>query len=155
MLTHDELIFSIKQEYPGALHGIDFWVLQNMDAQTGAQKRDAIIYEWKLPTPKPSADEIKAMVEKHRAGVPAYLAARNARAERDQRLLEADALMGKAMDSGDVEGMRIVGQYRQALREVPDQPGFPAEFTWPDIPDALSDPAPSNAEDTEAQTADT
>ena len=134
MLTHDELIFCIKQEYPHALHGIDFWVLHETDG--GVQTKDAFIYEWKLPTPQPSADEIKAMVEKHRAGVPAYLAARDARAERDRRLQEADALVYKAMDAGDMEAMRLAGQYRQALRDVTSQPGFPLDFTWPSLPDA-------------------
>jgi hypothetical protein len=135
MLTHDELIFSIKQEYPDALHGIDFWVLQNTDGKTGLQTKDAVIYEWKLPTPEPTADEIKAMVDKHRAGVPAYLAARDARAERDRRLQEADALVYKAMDAGDMEAMRLAGQYRQALRDVTSQPGFPLDFTWPTVPE--------------------
>jgi hypothetical protein len=135
MLTHDELIFSIKQEYPDALHGIDFWVLQNTDGKTGLQTKDAVIYEWKLPTPEPTADEIKAMVDKHRAGVPAYLAARDARAERDRRLQEADALVYKAMDAGDMEAMRLAGQYRQALRDVTSLPGFPLDFTWPTVPE--------------------
>jgi hypothetical protein len=135
MLTHDELIFSIKQEYPDALHGIDFWVLQNTDGKTGLQTKDAVIYEWKLPTPEPTADEIKAMVYKHRAGVPAYLAARDARAERDRRLQEADALVYKAMDAGDMEAMRLAGQYRQALRDVTSLPGFPLDFTWPTVPE--------------------
>ncbi|WP_343619962.1 XkdW family protein [Ralstonia sp.] len=135
MLTHDELIFSIKQEYPDALHGIDFWVLQNTDRETGLQTQDAVIYEWKLPAPEPTADEIKAMVEKHRAGVPAYLAARDARAERDRRLQEADALVYKAMDAGDMEAMRLAGQYRQALRDVTSLPGFPLDFEWPIAPE--------------------
>ena len=138
MITHDELIFSIKQEHPDALHGIDFWVLQNTDRLTGAQTGDAIIYEWKLPTPQPGADELRAMVEKHRADVPAYLAARDARAERDRRLQEADALVYKAMDAGDMEGMRLAGQYRQALRDVTSQPGFPFDFEWPDPPKQLT-----------------
>jgi Phage tail assembly chaperone protein len=45
----------------------------------------------------------------------------------------------KAMDSGDASKAQQVGQYRQALREVPGQPGFPANFTGPDTPDALLD----------------
>lgn len=45
----------------------------------------------------------------------------------------------KAMDSGDASKAPQVGQYRQALREVPEQPGFPANFTGPDTPGALLD----------------
>ena len=134
MLTHDELIFCIQQQYPRAVHGTDFWVFHLVDQETGAQLSDAQLYEWKLATPAPSADELKALVNQHGAAAHAFVVARDARIERERRLKVADTLVYKAMDTGDMEGMRLAGQYRQALRDVTSQPGFPFDFTWPTVP---------------------
>lgn len=135
MLTHDELIFCIQQQYPEAVHGTDFWVFHLVDPETGAQLSDAQIYDWKLPTAAPGAEELKALVSVHGAAARAHVVGRDARAERDRRLQEADALVYKAMDAGDMEGARLAGRYRQALRDVPTLPGFPDAFEWPEKPD--------------------
>ena len=56
--------------------------------------------------------------------------AKEIRAERNKKLLEsdwtqvADAPVDKA----------LWATYRQALRDVPNQEGFPWEITWPDAP---------------------
>jgi hypothetical protein len=56
-------------------------------------------------------------------------AAESVRTERDSRLAKTDfhALSDTAMS----EAMTT---YRQALRDVPEQDGFPHEVTWPDSP---------------------
>jgi len=144
MLTHDELIFCIQQQYPHAVHGTDFWVFHLVDQETGAQLSDAQLYEWKLATPAPSADELKALVKQHGAAARAFVVARDARIERERRLKIADTLVYKAMDTGDVERMRLAGQYRQALRDVATLPGFPDAFEWPQVPAGLADLLPTN-----------
>ncbi|MDH6642710.1 hypothetical protein P3T32_002552 [Ralstonia sp. GP73] len=111
VITHDELIFCVRQKYPNLVHGVDFWVGQNMCRDTGKQLEAARL----------------------------HVLGQRAREERDRRLMAADAMFYKAMDSGDASKAQQVGQYRQALREVPGQPGFPANFTGPDTPDALFD----------------
>jgi len=134
MLTHDELIFCILQEYPDAIHGKDFWVGQVVDKETGAQIENARVYEWHLSDAPPAAEALQALVHKHGKAAKAFLAEREARDERERRLKVADTLVYKAMDAGDMERMRLAGQYRQALRDVTSQPGFPFDFTWPTVP---------------------
>jgi hypothetical protein len=145
MLTHDELIYCIQQQYPEAVHGTNLWVLQMMDPETGKQKTDAEIYEWKLTAPAPTPSELQALVKKHGAAARAYVTDMKARNERDRRLRAADTLVYKAMDTGDVERMRLAGQYRQALRDVTTLPGFPDAFEWPQVPAALAELLPANA----------
>ena len=154
MITHDELIFCLQQKYPNLAHGVDFWVGQEMSRDSGEQLAPARIIAWHVDD-QPTDEEVAALVDQYGTAARSYVLGQRAREERDRRLMAADAMFYKAMDSGDAAKTQQVGQYRQALREVPDQPGFPAEFTWPDIPDALSDRAPSNADNTEAQTSDT
>ena len=38
----------------------------------------------------------------------------------------------------DPEGLEAVKAYRQALRDVPEQSGFPRNVQWPPLPSALS-----------------
>jgi len=154
MLTHDELIFCLQQKYPNLVHGVDFWVGQTMCRDTGEQLEPARLIAWHVDG-QPPDEEVAALVEQHGEAARLHVLGQRAREERDRRLMAADAMFYKAMDNGDASKAQQVGKYRQALREVPDQPGFPADFTWPDIPDALSDQAPLNGEGTEAQTSDT
>lgn len=54
------------------------------------------------------------------------------RAERNARIAEADIAINKAEDAGqDTAALRA---YRQALRDVPQQPGFPEAILWPELP---------------------
>lgn len=57
--------------------------------------------------------------------------AERARAERDRRLAETD--WRTAPDRPDAAAWTA---YRQRLRDVPEQPGFPAEIFWPQPPAA-------------------
>lgn len=62
--------------------------------------------------------------------------AENARSERDRRLAEADYYMmpDYPSDPNNIEKMKA---YRQALRDITKQEGFPSKFTWPDVPKFL------------------
>ena len=55
------------------------------------------------------------------------------RAERDQRLLTADAIAGNALRWAalDAATQAAWAAYRQALLDVPQQAGFPNDVTWP------------------------
>ncbi|CAJ0743345.1 XkdW family protein [Ralstonia mannitolilytica] len=144
MLTHDELIFCIQQQYPNAVHGTDFWVFHLVDPETGAQLSDAELYEWRLASPAPTPGEIQDLVKQHGAAARAFVVARDVRIERERRLKVADTLVYKAMDTGDMERMRLAGQYRQALRDVTTLPGFPEAFEWPPLPEGLAELLPAN-----------
>lgn len=62
--------------------------------------------------------------------------AENARSERDRRLAETDYYMmpDYPSDPNNIEKMKA---YRQALRDITKQGGFPSKFTWPDVPKFL------------------
>lgn len=65
------------------------------------------------------------------APVEADLAA-EARMERDARLRHADHVINRLEDDGeDASAWR---RYRSALRKVPELPGFPDAFEWPEVP---------------------
>jgi hypothetical protein len=58
--------------------------------------------------------------------------ANNVRAERNQKLSQSDWTQGKDI-ADDVS--TAWATYRQALRDVPAQEGFPHDVTWPDQPE--------------------
>lgn len=62
--------------------------------------------------------------------------AENVRSERDRRLAETDYYMmpDYPSDPNNIEEMKA---YRQSLRDIPKQEGFPSKFTWPDAPKFL------------------
>lgn len=55
------------------------------------------------------------------------------RAERDRRLAACDWVLIRAQETGD-PAPQAWRDYRQALRDVTDQPGFPDAVTWPEEP---------------------
>ena len=61
-------------------------------------------------------------------------AAKGVRASRDAKLAECDWLVIKAMETG-VALSTDWAAYRQALRDVPAQAGFPHNVTWPAKPE--------------------
>lgn len=70
-----------------------------------------------VPPPPPTDEEVAAQV----------------RAERDRRILATDWTQFPDVP----ENTRLLWQpYRQALRDVPQQNGFPHDIIWPDKPQA-------------------
>lgn len=70
----------------------------------------------------------------HKARVDASVAAQ-VRATRDQRLAKTDW-----MALSDVTMSPEMAAYRQALRDVPSQAGFPHNVAWPTDPNAPANP---------------
>jgi hypothetical protein len=61
------------------------------------------------------------------------LACTEARARRDTQLRSCD--WTQVADAPLTDAQRAAWQsYRQALRNIPDQPGFPAQIQWPKVP---------------------
>jgi hypothetical protein len=55
------------------------------------------------------------------------------RAERNRRIAATDWRVVKALEDGN--GLDFdLAVYRQALRDIPEQPGFPLNITWPEMP---------------------
>jgi len=55
------------------------------------------------------------------------------RAERDSKLASSDWVILKAFETGAAIPASWA-TYRQALRDVPTQAGFPNNVTWPTVP---------------------
>lgn len=70
--------------------------------------------------PAPTTEEIAAQV----------------RAKRDALIAETDYLMMSDYPISD-EDKALVETYRQALRDIPEQEGFPSEVQWPVAPQCL------------------
>lgn len=79
----------------------------------------ATVEDWTGPVPiPPAATEAKAV---------------EVREERNKRLSATDWRVIKHLELNEnIPGVWEV--YRQALRDVPEQPGFPWEVTWPNEP---------------------
>ena len=62
-------------------------------------------------------------------------AAESARNQRDRLLTETDWVTIRATDTGDPVPTEWQ-TYRQALRDIPEQTGFPEEIEWPQEPES-------------------
>jgi len=84
--------------------------------------------QWKVKEKYSDPTEKAAAVEAHRV-LSLADAASAARAERDSKLAQSDYM-------GLSDGTMSVawGTYRQALRDVPSQAGFPDTIDWPTSP---------------------
>lgn len=61
------------------------------------------------------------------------------RAQRDRLLADTDWIVTKAIEQNAQDGLGVQIpvvwlDYRQALRDIPQQPGFPDNVTWPTAP---------------------
>jgi len=81
-------------------------------------------------------DDFAAYVPPTQAELDAAAAAQ-VRAERDNRLLEVDAIAGNALRWAalDADTQAAWSAYRQALLDIPQQYGFPHDITWPTKPE--------------------
>jgi hypothetical protein len=59
--------------------------------------------------------------------------ASSVRAERNRRIADTDWLVIKALEAGQPQDFSVAA-YRQALRDIPSQPGFPWDIVWPEVP---------------------
>lgn len=134
MLTNIELIWHLRKLYPGTLNGVDYLVGQETD-MAGNQTADAKIYQWMRDDIKQPDDSVIrhsfAVHGKEYGLATAAVAARN---QRVGLLDEADKLIHIAEDTGQTDRLPALRAYRQALRDVPAQAGFPATVEWPTLP---------------------
>lgn len=97
---------------------------------------DDVDYEISLSRAKAEAYNGEVTVE----AVPTT--AEEARARRDKLLAASDwtQVLDAPIDAATRESYRV---YRQALRDIPEQDGFPEAITWPELPSVTkADPDP-------------
>jgi len=93
---------------------------------------DLSTLEWSNPTDNmPTDEEIIAEAERIQAELPANIA----REERNRLLAKSDWMVVRAYDTGEALAPEWQ-EYRQALRDITQQSGFPDSIQWPQEPTA-------------------
>lgn len=130
MITHELLMEAIAAKYPGILHGQDYVVGHPLDSETGEQNSNAFIMSWNYKgVPKPTDAEYAALLKDARDHIPT-LQARNTKELRNQLLSACD--WTQTLDAPLTEAKRTeYAKYRQDLRDITDQSGYPADINWP------------------------
>jgi hypothetical protein len=127
MITCDQLIYIVRCEMPGLQHGRDFVAGHPLDA-AGKQRSEPFFLEWRTKAiAQPEAAAMIALWPKHEAA----FAADEARTRRDFLIARCDWTQAGDVPEATREKYRA---YRQTLRDVPQQPGFPLDIDWPELP---------------------
>ncbi|MBR8314225.1 phage tail assembly chaperone [Burkholderia dolosa] len=136
MLHVEQAAFILAKKFPKLERCVDYWVSHPVDEKTLKQTKSAWVPIWyphDIPQPTPAdllnwwpefAAEYELMI-----GAPERV-----RTERDALLAEADRLVERAADAGDADREAALRRYRAALRDVPQQAGFPLDVVWPQLP---------------------
>jgi len=131
--THDHMVTVLQYLYPSLRHGFDYYVVQAVDGETNEVTGDPWILWWKnKEVARPTDAEIHTAFHADEA----LYRSRFLRLRRDYELMDTD---GKAdMPSDAPPSAKAVCDrwraYRQALRDLPQQPGFPFDVKWPEWP---------------------
>ncbi len=139
MLHADELAYCIAKKYPTLKRHKDYWVAHAVDETTRVQVDSAWIVQWN-PTdpPQPTAKELAELWAQYGDEAIEWHLSNHLRGMRDFELSRVDPLVAIAEDNEDRERVKALRTYRQALRNVPQQPGFPFSVAWPAPPEESS-----------------
>ena len=125
MMIHDEMAHAIEQEL-GLTLGKDFMIAHPLDPVTKEQIGEPYIWEWKRPDiEKP---DLKVMAARFHETHHMSYAEKIARETRDYYLAQTDWTDNKTVSQAVHEKYAA---YRQALRDITDQPGYPKNIDWP------------------------
>lgn len=131
-LCHDLVVLIVRERWPQLVHGLDYLVLQPVDGH-GNQSGDPYFAFWKVadiaqPDIAQLDTSFRADESKYRSGL--------ARHYRDSLLEWSDSKVIPLPDAPAVlrDGDDRWKKYRQALRDVPQQGGFPLDIDWPQQP---------------------
>ena len=133
--SHDLMMTVLKELYPELAPGADYMAGHMIDPDSGEQDGAPFFLHWKAKgIEQPDAADIKAAFLANEARYRSIFARRY----RDACLEWSDA---KAVIPDDAPAAirakaDIWRAYRQALRDVPQQPGFPIDIDWPEYPGA-------------------
>ncbi|CDK30111.1 hypothetical protein AMP1_40 [Burkholderia phage AMP1] len=134
-MTNNDLLGLMQHKYPDLQPGSDYLIAQKVPNEGFELQEHAYIFRWGAANVKqPSQKQLVAYWEANRDAILDLQIADALRVERDKRLAEADALVERAIDKGDAAAERAARDYRQALRDVPQQEGFPSICEWPVAP---------------------
>lgn len=132
--SHDLMVQVMLDLYPDLVSNVDYVCAHDFLPEDPSQHGDPYFMVWKREDiPQPDPAELKATFE---ANEETYRAAFGRR-YRDACLAGTD---GRASVTDAPQSSRLAAQidawkvFRQALRDVPQQPGFPMVIDWPVMP---------------------
>jgi hypothetical protein len=132
--THEHMQDALIDMYPELRHGRDYMVAHPIDEKTNLQKDLPFIIRWSTDKVKQPADaDVHAYFKAHEERLRAAFTRR----VRDEALLGTDGRGTMPADAPptfaqkNIDAWRV---YRQALRDIPEQPGFPFNVVWPERP---------------------
>ncbi|KVE81037.1 hypothetical protein WI99_25025 [Burkholderia cepacia] len=139
MLHVEQAAFILSKKFPQLVRCKDYWVAHPVDEKSFEQTKTAWVPIWE-PTdiaPPTPADLLRWWPE-FQVEFELADATANVRRRRDELLALVDPLVERAADSGQAELETALRRYRAALRDVPQQAGFPLNVVWPQSPVSLN-----------------
>ncbi|MGF6607043.1 hypothetical protein OKW45_001943 [Paraburkholderia sp. WSM4175] len=131
--THDLMVSVIREHYPTMVHGRNYLVAHPLDPATGEQNGDPRIVSWaNADIEQPKDEDIHALFHADEAKYRAAFIRRL----RDEALSNTDGKASTPVDAPPAlqTGAAAWRVYRQALRDIPQQAGFPFSIEWPERP---------------------
>ncbi|MBU9552823.1 phage tail assembly chaperone [Burkholderia multivorans] len=134
MYKHTHFAKALELMFPGLKDGKDFVVGQPVDPKTNSVTGSPTLMSWKSDKPRPTDENVNAFFRQNEALVRATVA----REIRDSCLIASDPRTVVPPDAPpSVQAKAKEWQdYRQALRDLPNQPNFPFTIVWPVAPSA-------------------
>ncbi|CAE6856149.1 phage tail assembly chaperone [Paraburkholderia domus] len=130
--NHDLMVTALQGMLGDHLvHGKDFWI--GHPITDGEQSGDPFILAWACKTvPQPSDEAVHAYFKANEN----TLRALRVRSFRDEALSNSDGRADTPSDAPASFKAKAAewAEYRAALRDIPDQPGFPSSIEWPELP---------------------
>ncbi|WP_321868518.1 tail fiber assembly protein [Burkholderia ubonensis] len=126
-LTMDELWFVLRQEFPHLIGGQDYLLARKLDPVTEGAIEHARIDVWPDGIERPASEWIHERVAFHKQGYVEY----PVREKRDALLAATD--WTQAPDVPEATASKYA-DYREALRDLPEQAGWPNDIQWPALP---------------------
>ncbi len=130
--THDHLILVLQKLYPGTVHFKDFYVAHKLAPDGVTQDGDPFIVKWCLDVPQPAPEALRAEFEANAADYTAQ----HVRLFRDAALAWSDSKAAAPPDAPEAVQQKAARwqAFRQQLRDISLQPGFPFDVVWPEPP---------------------
>lgn len=133
LFTQDHMILCLQRMYPSLNAGTDYRCFSYLD-ENGNRTGDPCIGVWRSTTVKKPTD---AAVKEFYLANASVIRADYIRQFRDMELAATDGLANVPTDAPPSVQAQAAAwkEYRQALRDITNQPGFPFDITVPQRPD--------------------
>lgn len=132
-MTNEDLLYLLQTLYPGTNNGVEYLTAHDLCPER-IQRDHAYIFWWKMAAEEPTNEFLQAKWKELGMDILSKREVHEIRYQRGLALDKADKLLNIALDSGDQEFEKKVRAYRQVLRDIPQQDGFPEVLNWPEAP---------------------